>query len=365
MTFHKLLEAQVQRETFSLRQVIETGERALAAIDGCVALLSQVERAVSSAEYRYLVQGLVRASFLIELVKEPKIETTKFEVRWATRLPKSDPRHASYAQCCEVFKALSKALAESVGDEQRRALCRQFMDARLVPYELPLDYRERLTDTAIHRASNLIWLWGDDRVVKAVALRGSVMDPEVVGAEAAEVFGAALRNKIKVKTYLTDRALTGVHKTNREKRWEVHPASVHFGTRVQCLEIERELIQQLCFFQGFPAQVRRKLLTLGLLTDRQESRCPITLGPLRYDAFVEEIKDPDHGKANFQVGHLNPLKADPGEATSGHTAANIAWISADGNRIQGSYSLKQTRTLLREIAGRYGATGWQDPRAKP
>ncbi len=361
MTFRNVLERQVQEETFSLRQALQAGGAALGAIEDARELLQRVEAAVTAAEYRYLLQGLVRASFLIELVKEPKIETTKFEVRWAARLPRDDPRYASYAACCDIFSTMLRDLARSITHEARCALWRRFVKTKLVPYELPLDYRERLIESPIHRSANFMWLWDVDEVAKAVGLRESVMNPEVVGAVTAEVFQAALRNKIKVKTYLTDRVLTGAHKTNREKRWEVHPGSVHFATRLQCLEIERELIQQLCFFRGFPEAPREGLRARGLVADREESRCPITLEPLQYDAFVAEIRDPDHGKANFQVGHLNPLKAEPGVAASGHTALNIGWISADGNRIQGSYSLTETRTLLSEIATRYRATGWQNP----
>ena len=38
-------------------------------------------------------------------------------------------------------------------------------------------------------------------------------------------------------------------------------------------------------------------------------------------------------------------------------AANIAWISADGNRIQGSLSLPEIREMLAEIGARYAEFG--------
>ncbi|XGB38433.1 MAG: hypothetical protein LVT47_08325 [Cyanobacteria bacterium LVE1205-1] len=88
------------------------------------------------------------------------------------------------------------------------------------------------------------------------------------------------------------------------------------------------------------------------------SRCPITLEPLVFQEFREELMNPTHGKSNFQVGHLNPLKLDdPNSLIAGHTAGNIAWISANGNRIQGSMSLEEVRDLLKRITHNYEDEG--------
>lgn len=38
---------------------------------------------------------------------------------------------------------------------------------------------------------------------------------------------------------------------------------------------------------------------------------------------------------------------------SGHTAKNISWVSANGNRIQGSLSLDETRAMIKQIAANY------------
>jgi hypothetical protein len=176
----------------------------------------------------------------------------------------------------------------------------------------------------------------------------------------AEFFTKALTDKIKVKTYLTDRVLTGDFKTNREKRWEVHPRSVHFADRRTCLAIEYTLVVQLCSFQGFPEHSREILQAERILpAETQTFRCPITLEPMSFPQFQAELQNPVMGRSNFQVGHLNPLKLDAAEEeASGHTADNISWVSADGNRVQGSLSLAQVRGMLRRIAENYEARGW-------
>jgi hypothetical protein len=123
--------------------------------------------------------------------------------------------------------------------------------------------------------------------------------------------------------------------------------------------IEYELITQLCAFEGFPENFREILQEQEILPKTMEiSRCPITLEPLVFQEFREELMNPTHGKSNFQVGHLNPLKLDdPNSLIAGHTAGNIAWISANGNRIQGSMSLEEVRDLLKRITHNYEDKG--------
>ncbi len=59
-------------------------------------------------------------------------------------------------------------------------------------------------------------------------------------------------SKITTKTYLTDRGQTGGHQTNREKRWEAHPKSVHFALYQNCLQVEYKLVVQILEFYDFP-----------------------------------------------------------------------------------------------------------------
>lgn len=318
--------------------------------------VESIHKSLSKQDADYSILAVIRFAFLIELVKTPKIETTKFEVHWADRLKASDdPRFATYDECYDIFEKVLSTLAEALEIQENRELVQLFRKHHLLPYEVPLDYIVRLKDEPIHRAENVDWFWGDIPT-KAVRLRDFLLSQASNAYH--ELFGKAYRNKIKVKTYLTDRVLTGAHKTNREKRWEAHPASVHYALRRDCLDMERTLIDQLCHFEGFPKDLFDSLVEKDLIRTTEEVfRCPVTMDPLSYADFEREILDPYHGKANFQVGHLNPLKAINDDPQSGHTAQNISWISQDGNRIQGSLSLSDARALIRRIAVNYERFG--------
>lgn len=299
--------------------------------------------------------GLVRWSFLIELMKTSKGGATKFEVRWATRLRNDDPRYATYEDCLEMCTTLATDAATSLTDADRRDLMEAFARCNMVPYELPVDYRTREKTGRLHIHTNVEWLWGGVPK-KTVQLREYLLNPSA-GTHRA-TFDAAYKGKIRVKTYLTDRVQTGVHKTNREKRWETHPGSVHYALRRDCLEIEYRLIQQLCHFSGFPTEILAQLREKSLIENLPEPfRCPITLEPLSFQEFENEILNPVQGKSSFQVGHLNPLKAVNDDPHSGHTAKNISWVSPDGNRIQGALSLAETKAMIQRIAKNYNDAG--------
>lgn len=309
--------------------------------------------------YRKLAYALLRHVFLIEVVV-PTITTTRVRCRWYDQL-KGDPRWCSFDECLEIAGDLIATLAGGWLDnpQNAEALTLTFK-YELLPYEAPLDYQVRPEDakTRIHRRGNLTWAC-DDTILRTLKMRQYLTDPDT--SPDAEFFKQVLDDKIKVKTYLTDRALTGDFKTNREKRWETHPQSVQFALRRTCMEIEHVLITQLCAFEGFPRNVRQSLQDQGVLPTRIETfHCPITLNPIPFATFREELTNPTHGKSRFQVGHLNPLKLDaPVGVASGHTADNISWVSEDGNRIQGHLNLKDVRALLKRIAANYEARGWE------
>ena len=69
---------------------------------------------------------------------------------------------------------------------------------------------------------------------------------------------------------------------------------------------------------------------------------------------------PEQGRSAFQVGHLDPLKVEGNLWTNGHRPDNIGWISASGNRIQGSLSAEETREMLKRIWRAYGEAGLLD-----
>lgn len=74
---------------------------------------------------------------------------------------------------------------------------------------------------------------------------------------------------------------------------------------------------------------------------------------MSFKKLMEEIENRTHGKSDFQIGHLNPLKRSIEAPISGHTPKNIGWICSAGNRIQGDLSLEETRALLKRIQDNY------------
>src|SRR2546428_7786536 len=104
-----------------------------------------------------------------------------------------------------------------------------------------------------------------------------------------------------------------------------------------------------------PAGIIQYLQSVKLLGEVGKiARCPVTLDPLDFEILAQEVTEPTHGKAAYQVGHLNPLKAGVGDEFR-HHPANISWITEDGNRIQGHLTLKETRDLLLRISRNYEA----------
>lgn len=326
--------------------------------------IGELKGAFSTKAYEKLAQAILRQAFLIELVKVPKIETTKFRVRWFHQL-NGDPRWCPFEECLEIAADLIDELPTWLRDQPNAEALRLAFECSLLPYEVPIDYVLRVTPNGrIHERGNVKW-YCDELVLRTLKLRQHLTTP--VLSPDADFFKKVLKEKIRVKTYLTDRVLTGDHKTNREKRWETHPQSVHFAERRTCMAIEYALVTEICAFQGFPEQFLHQLQGQGILPNPLPTAlCPITGDALSYEAFRNALLNPNHGRSDFQVGHLNPLKLDAINAqASGHTAANISWISADGNRIQGSLSLEDVRILIQRIAENYSAHGWWPNQQSP
>lgn len=326
--------------------------------------ISKISTKLDPSTIDQVLVSLIRNVFLIELVND-EISSTKMEVRWIEKkssgkkqekFDKADPRFCSFDECLLIFEGLLEKLSDSIDNEKARILNR-YIKFGLLSYEIPVDYKkvpQRRSTEKIHFHGNIDWFW-DDKYQKTLELRETLLSE----TKTKDLFVVLLKDKLKVKTYLTDRVQTGTHKTNREKRWEVHPESVHFALRKECLLVERKLISQICYFEGFPKDyfdiVKDKIIPEVVVY-----RCPVTLDPLSFAKFKGEIENPNHGKSSFAVGHLNPLKSDTSDRAFGHTSENIGWISDDGNRIQGSLSLKETRKLLARINQNYTKTGNRD-----
>ena len=153
--------------------------------------------------------------------------------------------------------------------------------------------------------------------------------------------GNKIVNKIKTKSYLTDRSQTGEVQTNRAKRFECLYNDFQSATKEECLSVERKLLNDLCGFKNFPKEIIKKN-TFNNFFDGFDTKCPITFEHLN---FNDLISGSTHGESKFQVGHLQPLKRG-GE----HIGKNIAWISDSGNRIQGDLTIEETHNLIIEIS---------------
>lgn len=321
-----------------------------------IAAVAEQLKASLGNNYRKLTYSILRNSFLIELVKLPKIETTKFRVRWCNQL-NDDPRYCSFDECLLIAQDLLTTLPAWLANSRHAECISLSFSNGMIPYESPLDYARRFTQqNRLHQRGNLIWLY-DDLVLRTLKLR-KYLTEEATSPD-RQFFRSVLSDKIKVKTYLTDRVLTGEHKTNREKRWETHPNSVHFAERRICMAIEYALVTQICAFDGFPSASFSQLQEANILTQNLSTAlCPITGDALSYEAFRNELLNPTHGKSDFQVGHLNPLKLDNDGKAAGHRSNNISWITSNGNRIQGNLSLEDVRILIQRISENYERHGW-------
>ena len=312
-------------------------------LDDCTKLACQkIKARLTSKEYKAFRRAIIRNSFLIEPVNN-YISSTKVKTHWTEQL-EGDVRFADFQTCAQILQKIIFSI-EKLSDEDFNAL-KYFFNYTVISYEIPVDYISRFANP-IHTPTNIA-LYLDNKVKACISMRKFIMNEEE--NPASNVFQRILADKVKVKTYLTDRALTGDYKTNREKRWEAHPNSVQYSLRRNCMEIETKLMAQIAMFEGCDQAVVQHMQRLHLLPNNfAYCRCPITGDNLQYIEFAREALHPIHGKSKFQVGHLNPLKASDLPGAHGHTADNISWISEDGNRIQGSLSLMEVDNLLRRI----------------
>jgi hypothetical protein len=96
----QVFETAVEATRFSDRNVYEQSDllrQSAPAKD----LQATLETFISASECQVIHRRLVRAVFFIELVKAD-VTSTKYDVRWADRFPESDPRIATFEQCCEI-----------------------------------------------------------------------------------------------------------------------------------------------------------------------------------------------------------------------------------------------------------------------
>lgn len=300
-------------------------------------------------EFRYVIQCLIRFSFLIELTNL-KISSTKLKTRWlAGKIIKTNPtnftnysgsfepgedqRASSFDNCFEVFKKTCILIKSEKNINIIKKLCNQ--QSRSVSYEFIIKYIN-LDLPSIHNKDNITvtnfqdleWL-----VKVRPVLNKNLLDNTL--------------KKIKTKSYKTDRAQTGEEQTNRAKRWECLKSDFQQATIEECWSVERKLYEELINFEFFPQHIITLINELGIqgfITD-DFTKCPVTLEKLSYRDFCTQSA---HGESKFHVGHLTPLKRN-----GRHIGENIAWITNDGNRIQGDLTLEETRDLIKKIYEKY------------
>ena len=313
-------------------------------------LANQLKKQTTIAEYKSICKALVRFSFLIELTNL-SITSTKMKTRWVegkitktdtttfqniegSFTPGNDERASDFDRCFEIFLKTMKLVSETHSHLGiAKALSKT--NARSVPYETVFTYANSTLDPK-HVADNVIL--ADVSIISWLIATRPIFQ---------EVLNPKNRSKISTKCYKTDRSQTGEVQTNRAKRWECLSFDFQHASLEDCWSVEKKLYEGLVGFEDFPEEPKAKLIEHNLISpDHEITRCPITRFPLSFKDFQS---GPTHGESKFQVGHLDPLKAG-----GTHSGSNTAWISDDGNRIQGSLSLAETISLIKQIAVNHG-----------
>lgn len=197
-------------------------------------------------------------------------------------------------------------------------------NSRIGNLEIPIWYKLDLNKGGKHSENNVFWFSPFNELY-----------------ELRELQEGRIITKIQVKSYLTDRRQTGNYQTNREVRWETHPNSPQFATRIDCMLIEAKLIAQVFTFTNAPTIPKDKVYLIEKALNEQfkkdSFRCPISGKPIDYNDFFEKVVlNSIHGRSGYQIGHLIPL------SNNGfHKIDNISWITEIGNRVQGESSLNE------------------------
>ncbi|WP_027156696.1 hypothetical protein [Methylobacter luteus] len=296
-----------------------------------------------------VVANLLRFSFLIELTNLT-VGSTKMKTRWLPGLilmPQegsfepiqgtfkigNDPRASSFEECCEIFIYCLNTVACKVSENELSIQeLNSLLENTSVPYEFVFDYIDPKINP-VHKVENIGWVLNDD--IQWLIKARPIIWPSL---------NKQLKDKIQTKTYKTDRALTGKDKTNRAKRWEVLSDDFQHATLTECWSVERKLLTELVGFEGFPREIKEKLNDQGLLGSFNVSRCSVTLESLNFNTLLSPVV---HGRSDYQVGHLYPLKRG-----GKHKGTNVCWQSSDGNRIQGDLTINETIELFNNIIKR-------------
>lgn len=160
-----------------------------------------------------------------------------------------------------------------------------------------------------------------------------------------------LLDGVKTRSQLSQRRTTGLYQSNRKSRWTLDPLDPQYGSEVDCKIIHLQLLAMMCEFTGAPTLDSMTETVLGKFIGHPPVpgayRDALTLESLSYVAFSVEAQNPRHGHSDFHIGHDDPT------ANPKHVPANISWRSKRSNLIQGDMTLRESRTKLVELIGRY------------
>jgi hypothetical protein len=232
-----IFDGAVKTDRFSER-ILHIRTEPLRTLPHSTRLTSALQKCLTPAETETVHRKLTRAAFLIEPVND-EVTSTKYEVRWSARLVAPDPRGATFDACLAIHESLSTKLTALLADESFQSELQLHLAWGHSPHEFFSDYESK-TVAPIHTVGN-VGLYRDDTHLRLLGIRRALLDPKLNpdGQLFDEIF-----KKVRVKSYLTDRAQTGGYQTNREKRWEAHPQSPQFALRRDCYAAELELIDQ-------------------------------------------------------------------------------------------------------------------------
>lgn len=216
-----------------------------------------------------------------------------------------------------------------------------YVTQRLGAFEIPTAYCTDLNQGGRHEPSNVGWL-------KPLHINYTLREElraYLVQAGAPRMAINNALDKIQVKAYATDKQTMPPHFSNRDVRWATWPASVQYASHYECAMIEMELMVELFEFAGAPSL--NEELQAAIFAVRGQPvipgarRCYITGYMLNFEDYVQAAINPQGGKSAYHVGHILPL-------TRGgrHEPRNVAWLSDDGNRIQGNDTLDETEAKL-------------------
>ncbi|MDJ0583228.1 hypothetical protein [Crocosphaera sp.] len=301
--------------------------------------------------------------------------------RWDTdsktsHLSSDDPRYCSEQDCKKIIGKLLALLLESHGidnlpseaaviagsllnreiklnslrcvNTQKKIsvndikLAIKYTTSRLGKYEIPISYIRELNKGGKHTHSNIGWMkplhvnYGLRESLKHYLTNNLNINRKTINN---------VLDKIQVKAYCTDKATIPPYYSNRDFRWATWTNGIQYASHYQCAMIELELMSQLYEFRNAPrldknliSEIQKIRQNLILVDGR---KCFITGKILNFDEYIDAAVNPKSGKSRYHVGHILPL-------TRGgkHSYNNIAWVSDDGNRIQGNDTIEEIESKL-------------------